>query len=110
MYELRQLSFAVQIWPEVRPKIDKIASPSMKISVEIPTLPRSRKSCVFFSYDWSPVVKKILLTLPDLSLLLPTTLSNAGGSLDPPLTHEPFALTTSNLVGCQVYRSGSLNW
>ena len=41
------------------------------------------------------------LTLPDLSLLLPTTLSNGGGgSVDPLLTHEPFALTTSNLVGC----------
>ena len=43
------------------------------------------------------------LTLPDLSFLLPTTLSNGGGegsSVDPLLTHEPFALTASNLIGC----------
>ena len=45
------------------------------------------------------------LTLPDLSLLLPTTLSEGGGrgrrgSVDPLLTHNPFALTASNLVGC----------
>ena len=47
----------------------------------------------------------IFLTLHDLSLLLPTTLSNlgegGGGLSGPPLlTHEPFAVTTSNLVGC----------
>ena len=35
----------------------------------------------------------VALTLPNLSLLLPTTLSNGGFS-------EPFALTTSNLVRC----------
>ena len=29
------------------------------------------------------------------------------GLVDLPLTHEPFALTTSNLVGCQVYFSRS---
>ena len=41
------------------------------------------------------------LTLPDLSLLLPTTLSDRGGGFSGRLlTHEPFALTTSNLVGC----------
>ena len=40
----------------------------------------------------------VTLTLPDLSLLLPTTLSK-GGSVDPKLTHKPFALTTSDLVG-----------
>ena len=41
------------------------------------------------------------LTLPNLSLLLPTTLCNGGGGQwTPLLTHEPFALTTSNLVGC----------
>ena len=42
------------------------------------------------------------LTLPDLSLLLPTTLSNIEVRWIPcPLpTHEPFGLTTSNLVGC----------
>ena len=47
---------------------------------------------------------EIRLTLPDLSLFLPTTLFNGegGGSVDirPILTHKPFALTTSNLVGC----------
>ena len=48
-------------------------------------------------------------TLPDLSYLLSTTLSN-GGSVDPLLTHEPFALTTSNLVGCQVYLSRFPEW
>ena len=30
-------------------------------------------------------------------------LTNGGGSVDLPLTHKSFALTTSNLVGCQVY-------
>ena len=50
------------------------------------------------------------LALPDVSLLLPTTLSNGpgggggggrGGEFSDlsPLTHEPFALTTSDLVG-----------
>ena len=54
---------------------------------------------------------EFMLTLPDLSLLLPTTLSNGGGSVDLPLlTHELFALTTSNLVGCQVHLSRSLKW
>ena len=46
----------------------------------------------------------ITLTLPDLSLLLQTTLSNRGegGGVQwtTPLTHEPFDLTTSNLAGC----------
>ena len=52
------------------------------------------------------IKEKIFLTLPDLSLLLPTTLSNVdgggggGGSVDPLLTHEPLALTTSNLAEC----------
>ena len=49
--------------------------------------------------------KDMILTLPDLSLLLPTTLSKGGGggggsSVDPLLANEPFALRTSNLVGC----------
>ena len=40
------------------------------------------------------------LTLPDLSLLLPQCclMGGGGGSVDPLLTYEPFALTTSNLV------------
>ena len=52
------------------------------------------------------------LTLPDLNLLLLTTLSNGGFRVQwtPLLTHEPFALTASNLVGRQVYSSRSLNW
>ena len=40
-----------------------------------------------------------VLTLPDLSLLLPTMLSRGGGP-PPQLPHEPFALRTSYLVGC----------
>ena len=42
------------------------------------------------------------LTLPDLSLLPPTTLYGVGegSQCPPPLNHEPFALRTSNLLGC----------
>ena len=45
-----------------------------------------------------------ILILPDLSLLHSIMLSNVeriSGPHPPPLlTHEPFALTTSNLMGC----------
>ena len=45
-----------------------------------------------------------MLTLPDINLLLPTTLLTGGGGGGGVqwtflLTREPFALTPSNLVG-----------
>ena len=50
------------------------------------------------------------LTLPDLSLLLPTLSNRGEGFSGPLLTHEPFTLTNSNLVGCYVYVSRFLKW
>ena len=50
-------------------------------------------------FDMGVCSKKLNFAINiNLSSLLPTTLSK-GGSVDPLLTHEPFALTTSNLVG-----------
>ena len=40
------------------------------------------------------------LALPDLSLLLSTTLSKGRGSEDPLLNHESFDVRSSSLVGC----------
>ena len=53
-------------------------------------------------YEWFKNVTYCVLILADLSLLLPSTLSNGGGGGSmglPLLTHEPVALKTSNLVG-----------
>ena len=49
-----------QNWPKDQPKISKSVSLRMKSSTETPTLAGSRKSSVFFSYDWYSVPKMIM--------------------------------------------------
>ena len=49
----------VQIWPNVRAKMSKVANPSMNsFYTETPTLASSGKSSVFLSYEWLPLFVK----------------------------------------------------
>ena len=52
-------------------------------------------------HNESKILVLIELTLPDLRILLPTSLSGGGGRSVPLLlTHEPFDLRTSNFMRC----------
>ena len=72
---------------------------SMQIQSNAPLIVRWKHNYVLRGRRSIEIGNLQILTLPDLSLLLSTTLSKVGVQWTPLLTHEPFALTTSSSVG-----------